>query len=58
MLGEKFDYSKGVIRSRQFNDQKREQNTTQKAKDQATRTPTKPGMNSGAPSFKLVLFPC
>ena len=28
MLGEKFDYSKGVIRSRQFNDQKENENKT------------------------------
>ena len=56
---EEFDYTKGVIRirkskkDRQHNDQYKNtnndlQNTTQKAKDGATRTHWKPEVNSGA----------
>ena len=33
------------------------QNTTQKAKDQGTRTPPTPGMNSGAPKGLAVFAP-
>jgi len=33
------------------------QNTTQKTKDRATRTPLKPGMNSGAPEGLTVPAP-
>ena len=52
----KFEDNKGVTRGRisikkrkkkRINNE--EQNNTQKTRDKATRTPLKPGMNSGAP---------
>ena len=49
---EMFEDTKGVIRSRklkkdrQYNVNNDLQNTTQKTKDRATRTPLKPGVNS------------
>ena len=55
-IKEEFEDIKRVIR-RQYNDQKKKnkwtnndlQNTTQKTKDWATRTPLKTGVTSGAP---------